>query len=451
MIARSALLLALLVTACSSASSTEDAPVAPDPADDSNANPPPATTPSSPGATEEPTTPGEPGPARFVDSCTAKTTCPAMPSVSEASGLTSLDRCGFALEESAGIDKTSDVVTALEAMTTRVGVEAVLADANRTATVTTAVPGGPAAVQYAFRWQNDDDASIAWTPQGITGSADATATGKVGTRSAVLVSFYDDPVPGSGEENRGVRIAFVDTTVPSAPKYRFALLVLPKGTKDAPSFDPIRIHAGGIAWFGDHLYVADTSRGFRVFDMRRILQVSTATTAFGCTGGTCTAGSYKYVLPQIGTYMVTSPCKPIFSWVSLDRKSNPPALVSGEYCSNDACAGPLAGRVLRWPLDAATGLLRSKTTYPTEAFLMGHKQVQGGAFVGSTLYLSSSAPAADGGDLYRVSKAKSATSGWGNNPEDLMVDSNNGWLWSLTEKADSRSVFAVKLASYPAP
>lgn len=450
--ARSALVLALLVTACSSASSSDDAPTgAPDPSGDPAANPP-ATPPSSnPSTPSEPTTPTENGPTRFVDSCAAKTTCPAMPSVSEASGLTSLDRCGFALEESAGIDKTSDVVTALEGMSTRVGVEDVLADANRTATATTSVPGSPAAIQYAFRWQNDDDASVAWTPQGITGSADATATGKVGTRSAVLVSFYDEPVAGSGEENRGVRIAFVDTTIPTAPKYRFALLVLPKGTKDAPSFDPIRIHAGGIVWYGDRLYVADTSRGFRVFDMRRILQVSTASTAFGCTGGTCSAGTYKYVIPQNGTYMVTSPCKPIFSWVSLDRKSNPPALVSGEYCSNDACAGPLAGRVLRWPLDATTGLLRSKTTYPTEAFLMGHKQVQGGAFVGSTLYLSSSAPAADGGDLYRVSKAKSATSGWGNNPEDLMVDSNNGWLWSLTEKADSRSVFAVKLASYPAP
>jgi hypothetical protein len=67
------------------------------------------------------------------------------------------------------------------------------------------------------------------------------------------------------------------------------------------------------------------------------------------------------------------------------------------------------------------------------------------------MYLSSSAPAFDGGDLYRVARGRSATSGWGNNPEDLMVDANNGWLWSLTEKAGSRSVFAVSLSSYPAP
>ncbi|MBS2014192.1 MAG: hypothetical protein JST00_14985 [Deltaproteobacteria bacterium] len=438
--------LFVVMAACSSSATTSDPPpVANEPVD--------AATPDvevDAGAEAGEAGP-PPEPPRYVDTCVAKTSCPSEPSVAEGSGITALDRCGFALEESAGVASPSEVVTALASITTRVTVTDVLSDANRIATATTTVPGSPAGVQYAFRWQADDDASIAWTPQGITGSADATPDGKIGGRSAVLVSFYDEPVAGSGEENRGVRIAFVDVTVPSTPRYRFALLVAPTGTKAAPSFDPIRIHAGGIAWYGDRLYVADTSRGLRVFDMRSILRVATDAGPFGCSGGTCRAGTYKYVIPQIGTYSLVSPCKPIFSWVALDRKSTPPALVSGEYCSATACAGPLAGRVFRWPLDPSTGLLRSKTTYPLEAALMGQRQVQGGAFVGATLYLSSSAPAADGGDLYRVSKGKSATSGWGNNPEDLMVDANAGWLWSLTEKADSRSVFAVSLASYPPP
>lgn len=440
---------AAILLACSSASDASD-PGAAEP-ESSPAIGQPSEEPAETAPSAAPP-PGEPAPeARFVDSCMPKTTCPAMPVATEGSGIADVDRCAFALEESSGIGATSDVVAAIESMTTRVSVEDVLADANRTATKTTAVPGSPAGVQYAFKWQDDDDASIAWTPQGITGSADAAATGKIGQRSAVLVSFYDHPVAGSGEENRGVRIAFVDTTVATAPKYRFALLVMPKGTKDAPSFDPIKIHAGGIVWYGDYLYVADTTHGFRVFDMRRILRVAVDPGVFGCTAGTCRAGTYKYVLPQVGKYEIASPCKAIFSWVSLDRKSHPPSLVSGEYCSTQACSGPLAGRVYRWPLDEATGLLRSKTTYPTEAFVMSHKQVQGGAFVDGTLYLSSSAPPNDGGDLYRVKKGKSATSSWGNNPEDLMIDANNGWMWSLTEKADSRSVFAVKLSSYPSP
>jgi hypothetical protein len=243
----------------------------------------------------------------------------------------------------------------------------------------------------------------------------------------------------------------VDTTAGASPKYRFALLVQPKGTQDAPSFDPVKIHAGGIAWYKDWLYVADTSHGFRVFDMRHLLKVATDPGNFGCNATICRAGTYKYVLPQVGKYEVTSACSPIFSWVSLDRKSDPPALVSGEYCSGDACSGPLAGRVFRWPLDPSTGLLRSAVTFPTEAYLMSHKQVQGGASANGVYYFSSSAPAADGGDLYRVVRGKSATSQWGDTPEDLMVDPGNNWLWCLNEKAGKRSVFAVKLDAYPGP
>ncbi|MBX3225932.1 MAG: hypothetical protein KIT84_29850 [Labilithrix sp.] len=442
------LLFVVAAAAIAACSSTSDAPDTTDAS--AVTNEPTASSSSSSSSSGAPDDDDDPPKPRFVDTCTLQESCgPA--TAAERSGLAEVERCGFSLEESENLGATPELVSALAGLTTPVSVQDVLADANRVATKTNTVPGGPAGVQYAFEWQGDDDASIAWTPQGITGTADATDTGKVGQRSAVLVSFYDHPVPSSGEENRGVRIAFVDTTTAVAPKYRFVLLVAPKGTREAPSFDPIKIHAGGIVWYRDYLYVADTTRGFRVFDMRHLLRVAVDPGMFGCTNGTCRAGTYKYVLPQIGSYAVKSSCKPIFSWVSLDRKSDPPSLVSGEYCSGEACAGPLAGRIFRWPLDAATGLLRSKVTFPTEAYLMSHRQVQGGAFIDGVAYLSSSAPTNDGGDLYRVTKGKSATSKWGNNPEDLMVDAANGWLWSLTEKAETRSVFAVKLTSYPPP
>lgn len=390
----------------------------------------------------------------FVDTCSlpASTCTAAPPGFGEGSGLTAVDRCAFALEER--VDRApSPVVTALEGITTRVSVGEVLADANRVATRTTTVPGSPAGVDYAFRWQDDDNDSVAWTPQGISGTADAEASGKVGEKSAVLVSFYDDPPAGSGDANRGVRIAFVDTSNPDAPRYRFALLVMPKGPASAPSFEPARIHAGGIVWYGPYLYVADTAHGFRVFDMRRILRVATSADPafFGCTPTSCSAASYKYVIPQVGNYEVRSACKPIFSYVSLDRSTDPPALVSGEYCSTDACSGPLAGRVYRWPLDKATGLLRSKLTFPTEVLLTSHKQVQGGASIDGAYYFSSSAPAAAGGALYRVVGARSATSNWSDSPEDLMVDNGNGWLWSLSEAPTARAVFAVRISSYPRP
>jgi hypothetical protein len=449
---RSSFLLVGVVVACGSSS---DAPSAPSSAthndQDASASSSSGSSSSSSSGSVDPTDGGGP---RFVDTCDPKAAkCTAAPAgFAEGSGLAEVDRCAFALTESADISVTSAVIAKLGTIAVPVTVTDVLNDANRIATKTATVPGSPSSVQYAFNWQDDDNGSVAWTPQGITGSADATDTGKLaGDKTAVLVSFYDEPVAGSGEENLGVRLAFVDTTAGASPKYRFALLVQPKGTQDAPSFDPVKIHAGGIAWYKDWLYVADTSHGFRVFDMRHLLKVATDPGNFGCNATTCRAGTYKYVLPQVGKYEVTSACSPIFSWVSLDRKSDPPVLVSGEYCSGDACSGPLAGRVFRWPLDPSTGLLRSAVTFPTEAYLMSHKQVQGGASANGVYYFSSSAPAADGGDLYRVVRGKSATSQWGDTPEDLMVDPGNDWLWCLNEKAGKRSVFAVKLDAYPAP
>jgi hypothetical protein len=38
-----------------------------------------------------------------------------------------------------------------------------------------------------------------------------------------------------------------------------------------------QLHAGGIAWYGDHLYVMETHGGIRVFDWRKIYQVDTST------------------------------------------------------------------------------------------------------------------------------------------------------------------------------
>jgi hypothetical protein len=75
--------------------------------------------------------------------------------------------------------------------------------------------------------------------------------------------------------------------------------------------------------------------------------------------------------------------------------------------------------------------------------------VQGGASIDGTYYLSSSAPAADGGELYRVAGKKSVTSKWCDTPEDLMVDHESGWLWSLSEAPNARAVFAATLSSYP--
>lgn len=388
---------------------------------------------------------------RYVDPCNlAAAVCTAAPAGYVAgSGLAPIDRCAYQLTESAGLGGPSALVDALAARTKRVTPADVVADANRDAVAAPAIPGAPPGVAIAFRWNAEDEASTRWIPQGLTGSPDADSSGLVGGKRVILSSFYDSATTGA----KGVRVAFVDASA-TPPRYRFALLVSPSGTTAAPSFVPVDVHAGGLVWYGRWLYVADTTHGLRVFDTASILEVATDQDAVGCDATTCRAGLYKYVIPQVGKYEIASidaACEPLFSFVSLDRSSSPPSLVSGEYCSASACKGPLAGRVFRWPLDPATGLLRSARTFPTEAFFMGQTQVQGGAARGGVFYLSSSAPAAGGGALYRVKQGASATSVWIDAPEDLMVDGPGGLLWCQSEAADARVVFGAKLTSYPSP
>ena len=389
--------------------------------------------------------------AKPIDPCAAKkAVCPTT-TTTEGSGLVAIDRCAFPLVESTSFATYSPIIKALGALAPAASAAVVLADLNRIAVPTTSPPGSPAGVTLGFTWDAEDQAVTTWIPQGLTGSADSTTSGLLNGRRIVLVSWYYTPPSGSTYE-KGVRLAMVDVTNPQTPTYRLLLLVEPTGTPAAPSFAPVVLHAGGLAWVGDFLYVVETGRGFRVFDMSRMLQAATDVDTIGCTTTACHAGLYKYVVPQIGAYGSTSACKPLFSYASLDKTTSPPSLLSGEYCGGTACASnPLAGRVFRWPLDGITGRLASGTSWPSEAFLIGEPQVQGAASRNGVFYLSSSAPAAGGGALYRVTAGKRVVSPWLDAPEDLMVDETNGLLWGQAEAAGARAVVGAKLTSYPAP
>jgi hypothetical protein len=386
-------------------------------------------------------------PAASNDSCesVAAPACPRS-TAPEGKGLVAIDRCAFPMSE--GKETPADLIAALEGLAPRVSLAEVLADVNRTGIATTTIPGKPAGVSFGFQWAADDAATTAWIPQGISGSADASEDSLYQGKRVVLVSWYNEPPAGTAD--KGVRVAVVDTTG-NTRAYRFALLVTPTGTVAAPSFAPINVHAGGIVWFKNWLYVADTTKGFRIFDLTHILKVASDQDKFGCEGGKCRAGEYAYAIPQVGTYSTKSKCDPLYSYVSLDRTTSPPALVTGDYCSTTACSDPLAGRVFRWPLDAESGRLAKEKTWPESVYLTGHRQVQGGASYMGTFFLSSSAPAADGGELFRVKTGASAKANWADTPEDLMIDPKNKLIYSLSEVAGARAVFAAKLASYRAP
>jgi hypothetical protein len=363
----------------------------------------------------------------------------------EGRGLVAIDRCAFPIDASSAFSTAPRLIAALERIATRVSVADVLRDLNRTAARTTRVAGGPPGVVFGLRWQPDDDTIEHWIPQGVTGSADANDTGLVDGKRVFLSSWYNRPPAGTA--SKGVRIAFLD---PAAAKYRFALLVVPKGAEATPSFAPLDLHAGGIVWFRDMLYVADTSRGFRVFDLRHILRVAVDRDEMGCAAGTCRAGQYRYVIPQVGSYLTRSTCGMRFSFASLDRGSGAPALISGEYCTDGTCATPLSGRLYRWRLDPATGLLEATRSWPTKAFLMGHRQVQGAAARSDIYYLSSSSPAGRRGVLHRVTTGRSATSRWNDNAEAVMIDRASDQLVSQSEHSP-RVLFGVRRSAYPPP
>jgi hypothetical protein len=371
----------------------------------------------------------------------AQPTCPVPPAgLVEGSGLVAIDRCAFPLTEQ-GFQSGGAADQLFQALTPR-SVADVLADLNRTATPTNTVPGNPANVSQAFGWNSGDQSVAYWIPQGLTGSADASPSGLVAGREVVLASWYYElsADPGSTSE-KGVRLSLADVTDPAAVSYRHLLLVEPVVNGAQVDFVPVVIHAGGIAWIDDYLYVADTSHGFRVFDMSKIAQVATGKDVIGYDAGDGVhyAANYKYVVPQIGNYERSGACTPRFSFVALDRSTSPPSLVSGEYD-----ASSLFGRLFHWPLAAGGDRLATPTSFPDRAFFSAHSHLQGAVSYGATHWLSSSEPPAGAGDLYVAAEATASTVvGWVDAPEDLVVDAPRGKLWGLSEGIGERFVFAV--------
>jgi hypothetical protein len=108
-----------------------------------------------------------------------------------------------------------------------------------------------------FEWKADDGGTSRWIPQGLTGAADSEA--RDGARKWLAASWHSE----KDDVEKGARMSFVDGTDWSNPiPYRNVLLVNPIAAADAPSkhdtFAPIPAHAGGVVWFRNYLYVADS-------------------------------------------------------------------------------------------------------------------------------------------------------------------------------------------------
>ncbi|MFB4308454.1 hypothetical protein [Actinomadura sp. GTD37] len=345
-------------------------------------------------------------------------------------------------------------------------------------------PGTFVDVERSICFNSGDNGTDEWYPQGVTTVADMQGDRVWGDGyQPVIVSWYDHNDNDDGMV-KGVRISFIN---PYTGAYRHVLLVYPKADGD---YDTIRVsqdaadgdynkalHGGGILWYGNYLFVADTARGFRMFDMRRIYDLgnsASGTTSqpelVGLHGDTYYGYGYRYVMPQVGSWTRTSATgtacsysdqSPNFSYVSLDR-SGTDHLTAGEWCDGPEEAN---GRVAAWPIAGAfdgNSNLIMDTAYRWNADV-AHKlpdsNIQGAMRFNGRWYLSRSHGTDNAGTLYTTAPATSSTvtlqiadqQDLGIGPEDLShwqggSDPSSptlGTIWTVGEHPHLRMVYSV--------
>lgn len=329
---------------------------------------------------------------------------------------------------------------------------------------------------------------VEWMPQGVTTVADAQDDQLWGDKEAILISWYDKAPADGGQsggdanEIKGCRVTFLD---PDTLEYRHVLLAYPFiNSSGNPSYMSLRttqsgeydsLHCGGMAWYGNYLYVADTARGFRVFDMRYIFDLEAATNGdtsdkyqIGRQNGVYYGHGYRFVMPEVAAWTNVNERQTCtvgggatFSYVGLDR-SGDDHLTTGEFCSDDVAGGDAdkKGRVARWPLDGDTGEPRlSDGLWKADAaYRLPVSNVQGAVSFNDTWYLSRS-QGNNNGVLYATRKTTSATGTLevasahraGVGPEDLShwptSSGGPGQLWTVTEHPGKRLIYACDIAS----
>jgi len=339
-------------------------------------------------------------------------------------------------------DRLAEVDAFTDLLGGPVGLAGVLGDLNRAAT-RVRVPA-PAA-EWGMRWDHDDMVSKRWWPQGITTSADASADGLIDDRAVLITSSYSHDIDGL---HKGARLSVFDLSDPTAIRYRHVLLVEPFLRGDG-SVDvrPVKLHAGGIVWHGDHVHVAGTARGFSSFRLDDIVSVAANDgTRIGIRGDRVDVFGYRYVVPVRFTYDARAArglTRMRYSFASLDRSSTPHALVAGEYGRDGQTS-----RLVRYEVDPVTSLLRADedgTCHPAELLDDGVPGMQGAAVVDGTWFVTTSRGRFRLGSVWvgRPGRLVERRHQLPVGPEDITYWPQRDQLWSLSEYPHARFVFAM--------
>ncbi len=309
--------------------------------------------------------------------------------------------------------------------------------------------------QLGFEWTEHDARDEGWFPQGATSSALASPDGRWDGQEILVVSWYS-------KQGQGARVSIAALVGGEIRAYEHILLVEPKlawlGTR--VSLYPVRVHAGGIEWCGPYLYVADTIRGLRAFDMREVLEVSAPTGGLKAPlAGRLAEAGCRWAVPQVGAYALPLPgmlTGPRFSFLGTSQAAeaggtSTSALLSGEYRS-----GRGGARLVEWPLARdgsgrlaadASGAVRAERAWTTQ-----RTNLQGVLALGDRMLLASSAGQGPG----RLSAHHASGGGtgverpWAVGPEDLAYLPDRGIVLSATEHPQGpecetcgRAVFGV--------
>jgi hypothetical protein len=347
------------------------------------------------------------------------------------------------LERSGGLrDLTDELAATLQ----RVGVSGVLANLNRTAQPVT-VPALAAA--EGFAWEPGDRRNLEWYPQGITW-ADSADTGGLDGRRIIVTSWYGKE--RRGRPRKGARVTFVDYTDADRPRYRHVLLVEPfrEPHTGAVSFRPVPVHAGGIVWFGDYLFVCGTAAGIRAFELADLTAVPGRPGDRDLIGrrpdGHFSAFDYAFVLPQSFAYVAWGDHGVEwlrYSFLSIDRTSEVPQLIAGEYGHGRATT-----RLARYALDPETRLLSTRAdghAWPLELVLRGVERMQGAVRLHGRWAITSSRGPTSRGDLWvgAIERLQRRRGVLAIGPEDITYWRTHRQLWTLSEWPMRRWVYGI--------
>lgn len=315
-----------------------------------------------------------------------------------------------------------------------------------------------------IRWNTDDETTPLWRPQGIAGFSEN------GVRY-LLVSWYAK----DGAEFKGSRITLIDISPSSAAylTYRHILLVQPEipasptGYSQYGSYAPLIVHAGGMAYFQGKIYISSTNLGVRVFDLDKLIEVSTGDTTNDKCGkdsnGNLFAFNYRYILPQTG-YQKINNANP-FSTIQVNDEGT--QFWTGQYYSGSADSS-IVPKIFGFPLDAG-GILRNtgivSVAPKNSLFADSHAHgIQGVFRKGNRTWLScTGSPSNSYGSNARLARYTDGADDtvrfrWPYGAESLYYEAQSNYLWSLTEfepnagaqngSQVNRCLFAVDFSKY---